>query len=125
MSHLVFIQNRYTAEAAIRDEFLDHKSIHQRQGSDADADKVLRSCQRDQHEGFTSEFHNKELAEENTNNDEDKQIVVRDVAEHVNLVFSELPCVEEVENLQENESIEENTEVNTRLVVPMLLIQAN
>ena len=65
------------------------------------------------------------MAEENAYDDNDEQIVIRDMAEYVYFIFAELSCVEEVENLQENESIEENTQMNSCLIVPVFFLQAD
>lgn len=70
---------------------------------------MLLHRQWNQFKGSTSELHNKQLANENTNHDQNEQIIVSDFSENVDIAFLELSGVEEVKYLQEDKNIEKDT----------------
>lgn len=87
MNNLILVKHRDAAEASFRNQSFDDESVDKRESTDADACQVLRGRERNQHEGTTSELDDEELADENADDDENEQVVVGDVAEHVDVIF--------------------------------------
>ena len=57
-------------------------------------------------ECISSILYNKELKKENSDHNHNKEIVDKEVRKDVKLGFLEFSCVEEVEDLKEDENIE-------------------
>lgn len=67
---------------------------------------MLIHGQRHQLYSLASELHNKQLAGENPNNNQDEQIIVSDICADIELVFFQFSSIKEVKHLQEDEDIE-------------------
>lgn len=80
---------------------------------------MLVHGERDEHKGFASNLHNDDLEDEDAAHDEDKEIVIKEVFKDIQLLFLELASVEEVEHLQEDKHIEEDTKVLSVSFVPL------
>lgn len=118
-------QQRDAVEHSLRNALLNENSIHQRERPDQDTDEVLGGGERHQLHSLAPELHDEDLAEEDADDNHDKEVVVGDVGEHIELVLLELAGVEEVEHLQEHEHVEEDAEVHTVGVVPVLQIHSD
>lgn len=84
---------------------------------------MLRSREGHQHEGTTSELDDEKLADKDANDNQNEEVVVGNVAEHIDVILGQLSRVEEIEDLQENERVKENAQMHARLAIPVLLVQ--
>lgn len=86
---------------------------------------MLLHSQWNQFKGSTSKLHNKQLANENTNHDQNEQIIVSDFSENVDIALLELSGVEEVKYLQEDKNIEKDTQMNSCFWAPFFRFQSH
>ena len=69
-------------------------------------------------------FNNQKLASENTNHNQYEQVIITDFLENIHFIFFKLSSIEKVKNLQKHKCIEENTQVNSGLWVPLINLQS-
>jgi hypothetical protein len=118
---LVLLQQRNAVHETLWHEQLHQGSPDHTGTAYEDALQVLTKAERDQLEGLASELHDEDLAEEYRDNDHDEEVVVKEIGEDVDFLLLELAGIEKVENLQKDENIEEDREMFSVLLVPVIL----
>lgn len=79
---------------------------------------MLLGTERNELECFTSVLNNNELEEKDTNDDEYEEIIEEEVREDIELCLLQFPGIEEVEDLQEDEHIEEESKMLSIFFIP-------
>lgn len=80
--------------------------------------------QRYEFQGSTTKLDDEQLANKNTNDYQNKKIIVVNVSADVNFILFELSGIEKVKHLQEDKHIEENTQVNACFRVPIIRLDS-
>lgn len=92
---------------------------------DQNAIEVLLDGERHQHKGTTTNLHNEQLSNEDSPYNKQKEIVIKEVLEDIQLIFLEFAAVEEVKHLQKDEDIKKDTEMLSIVRVPLFNSQSN
>lgn len=108
-----------------RSSQLDEEPEEQRGGAQSDADNVLLESKRRDSEVPAAEADQQELDAECEQQNQDEQLVVGEVLEHVELFVFKLAAVDFVEELQHDEGVEEDGVVPAGLIVPLGVLQSN
>lgn len=116
---LSFSQQCEVIQERIRHQLLGKETIYDHSGTNEDTFEVLVHGERDKHEGFSSDLDDDDLQDEDTSHDEDEEIVIEEVFKDVHLLLLEFTSVEEVEHLQEDKDIEEDTQMLSIGLVPL------
>ena len=83
------------------------------------AKQVLLETELHSLEGLSAVFDHGELDDDGGHQDDQEQLVVEEVLEHVDLVWLQLTSVDLVEHLEEHEDVEEDGVVLAGLIVPL------
>lgn len=121
---LSFFQQLEVVQEGIGYQLLGEESIDNHSGTDENTFEVLVHGKRDEHEGFSSDLDDDDLEDEDTGHDEEEEIVIEEVFKDIKLLLLELTSVEKVEDLQEDKDIEEDTQVLSVGLVPLIHSQA-
>jgi hypothetical protein len=117
---LSFPQQFKVIQERLRHHLLGNEAIDNHSSANANAVEVLTHGERNEHEGSSSDLDDDDLKDEDAGYDEDEEIVIEEILEDVEFLLLQLSSVEEVEHLQEDKDIEEDTEMLTTGVVPLL-----
>ena len=79
---------------------------------------MLISAERNKLEGFASILNNEELENKDADDDNDKEIVEEEIREDIEFCLLQFSGVEEVENLEEDKYVEEESQVLTIFFIP-------
>lgn len=81
---------------------------------------MLVKCQGYKFQGSTTELNYEQLADEDTNDDQNEKVVVTDVSADVDFILFEFSGIEKVEHLQEHKNVEEQTQMNAGFWAPVI-----
>lgn len=101
-----------------RDQDLEDGTEENGQGSNTQANQMLVQVEGNGLEGLSSELDARELHGEGHQENDDKQRVVEEVGEDVELGLLQLPGVDLIEDLHQHEGVEEDAVVLAGLVGP-------
>ena len=79
---------------------------------------MLLGAERNELECFTSVLNNNELEDKDTNDDDNEEIIKEEIREDIELCLLQFPGIEEVEDLQEDEHIEEESKMLSIFLIP-------
>ena len=99
LSLLVLSQQLEVVHEGFRDKHLDECCPNNTSSSDYNALEMFMHLKRDQFECLASILNYEKLADEDTNDDSDEQIVIKELCEDVDLLAFQLAAVQEVEDL--------------------------
>ena len=84
---------------------------------------MVGHAERHQHEGLASNLHDDDLEDKDGDHDYYEKVVIEEVLEDIGLLLLQLSRIEEVEHLQVDEDVEEESQMLTGSLVPFLFSQ--
>lgn len=84
---------------------------------------MVGHAERHQHESLASDLHDDNLEDKDGDHDYYEKVVIEEVLEDVGLLLLQLSRIEEVEHLQVDEDVEEESQVLPGSLVPFIFSQ--